>query len=244
VSSYYFVGASLPALQFGEPPDIQFQEVVHLFKENLSSGDLEQVEVLRRLVDLYNLCAYIRDEPLDPHGNLSAADIEEARVTGVGIPEYSQLFFEKYEADEDRIRNLGELVAAFFNRELARASGFLHTYLKFEREWRLIMTAFRAKDLGRDVMVELQHEDPNDDVVAQIIAQKDAETFEPPNGYEPLKSIFLENEGKPRELHRALEFYRFTVLDEMMKDEVFSIGFLLGYTAQLMICERLREIEQ
>jgi len=120
----------------------------------------------------------------------------------------------------------------------------LHDYLVFEREWRLIMTAFRAKQLGRDVVVELQHEDPHDDVVAQIIAQKDAVTFEPPSGYEALKAIFVEHASEPRELHRALEFYRFSTLDEMMKNEIFSTGFLLGYMARLMICERLQEIER
>lgn len=241
---YYFVGSSLPALTFGEPPDIEFQEVIYLFEENMRGDDLEQVRVLRRLIDLYNFCGFIRGESLDPRGNLSHADIEEAKVTGVGIPDYVQRFFETYEGDEERIRNIGELIATFFNREQELATGFLKEYLKFEREWRLIMTAFRAKQLDRDVVVELQHEDPNDDVVAQIIAQKDAETFEPPGGYEALKPIFLEHAGEPRELNRALEFYRFSTLDEMMKNEIFSIGFLLGYTARLMICERLQEIDR
>lgn len=240
---YYFVATSLPALHFGEPPDIAFSEVATLLSENLDSHDYEQFVVVRRLVDLYNLCSYIRGESLDPHGNLTRTDIEEAALTGGGVPSFAAEFFEDFESDEDRLRHHGKLVRDYFEVELAASKGFLHEYLQFERDWRLVMVAFRAKQMGRDVGPELQYEDPHDEVVAQILAQKDAETFEPPNGYGALKPIFAAHPDEPRELFRELASYRFDRVDAMMENEVFSIGFLLGYAVQLMIVERLMEIE-
>ena len=229
---YYFASTALPALIWGEPPEITFSELMTLFRENLSEADLEKVAVMRRVVDLYNLCAFWREEHLDPHGNLTRPQMEEAMQSGEGLPAFVCDYLEEFEGEE-RLRNFGKLFARFFQEE---HEGFLGWYMEFEREWRLVMTGFRAKALGRDPIVELQWEDPDDALVAQIIAQKDAPQFEPPEGYEELKEVFAIE--TPMERDVALEKFRFQRVDERLEKEIFSIGFLLGYTAQLMILER------
>ncbi len=240
---YYYVATALPALVFDEPAEITFQEVMRLFERNLPAEDLRQVAVIRLLIDIYNLCSLWRNEPIDRRGNFLEAELEEALTSGEGIPAYVIDYLEEYETSEERLKNHGRLVEEFFKVELAKSSGFLHQHLQLERELRLVMVGFRAKQLGRDVSVELQWEDPHDEIVAQIIAQKDAKVFEPPNGYDGLKPIFEEFKDQPMELHRALASYRFSKVDQMLENELFSIGYLLGYLVQLIIVERLEELK-
>ena len=239
MGSYYFASTALPELRIGGPADLSFSELMLLFDLNLTERDLRQVRVIRGLVDLYNLCAFWRDQPLDPRGSLGAVELEEATAGKEAVPEFAARFLEEYVTTEERLAHFGELIVNFFAQEIAEAKGFLKRYLEFERDWRLVMLAFRAKQLGRDVTRELQFEDPYDTIVGQILAQREAVKFEPPVGYEKLRDFV---DLKPMELNRTLEEYRFRRLEEMRETEEFSIGYLLGYMVQLMIVERWNEL--
>ena len=61
----------------------------------------------------------------------------------------------------------------------AKLEGVSLKYYEFERELRLILTALRAKRSGKDIIRELQFEDPTDPLVADILAQKDARRLRP-----------------------------------------------------------------
>ncbi|MFQ5728988.1 MAG: DUF2764 family protein, partial [Waddliaceae bacterium] len=128
--------------------------------------------------------------------------------------------------------------------EIQLAEDFVQEYLAFEREWRLVLTGFRAKKLGRDVTAELQFEDPYDEVVAQILAQKDAKTYEPPIRYSDLKTLFEEHYGAPMDLYQALCEYRFRKIEAMYGIDVFSIGRILAYLAQLIIVEKWLDLDK
>ncbi|MEX1012523.1 MAG: DUF2764 family protein [Waddliaceae bacterium] len=242
---YYFIGSSLPDLQIGMPPEISFGDFDTLLKENLSREDYEQTLVIRLYFDLQNIRAFWKSEEMDKYGNLDENSIEDALIVRSGLPDYVFDFLEKYESKNERLKYFSELSVRYFQEELKdHSEGFLHEFLKFEREWRLVLVGFRAKKLKRDIINELQFEDPNDEIVAQLIAQKDAKVFEPPTRYSDLKAIFEEYGNQPIELHQALVEWRFEKLFTMYGDSVFSLDRILSYLVRLILVEKWMQLDQ
>lgn len=241
---YYFVGTSLPPLKVGEKPDITFEEFERLLKDNLQKSDYAQTVALRRYYDIQNIRGYLKGEDLDPHGNWDRNDIEEVLVDHEGLPYYLAHFLDIYERKEDRLKHYPELMAEFFREEIADSTGFLKEYLEFERELRLVLVGFRAKQLKRDPAVELQYEDPEEDMIVQILSQKDAQSYEPPERFESLKPILLKNYQSPFALYQALCEYRFEKIEKMVGLDVFSFKRVLGYLAQLIIVEKWLELDK
>lgn len=244
MTQYYFLASSLPPLHFGAPPEISFEQLTTLLKENLSAGDLQQARILRGYYDILNIRAYWKGEPLDPHGNLNEVQLDEALIDQQGTPAYLNRFLEEYEDTPERIRHFPRLLAAYFRVEERRSSGFLHRFLKMERELRLILVGFRAKKLGRDLLKELQYENPEEEIVAQILAQKDDPDFHAPDPYQQLKPLFIEHENDPMGLHQDLLEWRFEKIQEMVGVEVFSLDRILGYTERLILLENWLELDR
>ena len=244
MKNYYFLATALPDLQIGTPPDISFKTFDFLLKMNLAPEDYQQSVVMRRYYDIQNIRFFWMEEEWDPRGYYNENELEEALLTQMGLPGYVYEYLEKYEHLEERLHNFPALVSAYFLNEIAAAEGFLREYLIFEREWRLVLAGFRAKKLGRDVVAELQFEDPYDEVVAQILAQKDAESYEPPTRYGDLKALFEEHYDAPLELYQAMCEYRFQKVETMYGIDVFSISRILAYMAQLIIVEKWLELDK
>lgn len=120
--------------------------------------------------------------------------------------------------------------------------GFAESYLIEERAVRLILVALRAKKWGRSLATELQSEDSSDDLVAYILAQKDAKTFEPPIEYAELKTLYEKFGDEPLELHRALLNYRFQKADELIGLQTFTLDRLLAYYIQLVLADQWKNI--
>lgn len=241
---YYFLGTLLPDLHIGEIPEIKFRELERLLKENLSEADYAKTATLRNLYDITNLRAYWKGDPLDPTGNYNESELEEALVTRSMLPQYVFSFMDKYEKQEDRLRHFPELLSTFFRDSISRANGFFRYYLTLEREIRLILVAFRAKLLGRDLYAELQYEDPDEEFIAQILAQKDAQTYEPPEKYAELKTLFEKFGDRPIELQKALLEYRFSKIDEKIGIELFSIDRIMAYMAELIMVEHWQQMDK
>ncbi|MBT3394435.1 MAG: DUF2764 family protein [Waddliaceae bacterium] len=244
MSNYYFSSSALPAIEVGVKPTISFLEVKGLLKLNISARDYQKSVIVRRLIDIENLRALWKGESFDHRGNYTAKQLEEVLVTQEGLAEYVFDFLDKYTTTEERLKNFAALMSNFFTEEIAKSEGFLKKYLIFEREWRLVLLGFRAKALGRDVIAELQYEDPDDDIIAQIIAQKDAKSYEPPDGYEDFKSVFYEKYEDPIRLHKEVCVYRFNRIEEMLFGQRFSISRIIGYMVQLIIVERWQELDK
>lgn len=244
-NNYYFVATSLPDLKVGEKPDITLEELGKLLIDNLSKGDYEQVKALRRFYDILNIRAFLLKEPLDPYGNLNAYDLEEALISRDGIPAYLAQYLNKYESTEERLRHFSELVAVFAREETEDATGFLKEYLAFERDLNLVLVGLRAKQLNRDIAVELQYEDPEEDLIAQILSQKDAKVYEPPEKFNDLTILFKEYYKSPLEFYKALCEYRFWKIDDMVPfDDTFSINRILAYLAQFVIVKKWLELDK
>jgi len=209
-----------------------------MLRLNLSKKDLAQVDLLVRPVNFYNLRAIwlqMPPESLDDKGNCSAKELEEELLVGENIPEYLADFLVRYESTEERLRYFPSLFADLYRDE--KLHGFLRRYFQLEREIRLILTALRAKAFQRNVVRELQFEDPQDPMVAHILAQKDADEYAPSREYEDLKALFMENITDPHKLNRAIVEYRFAKIEELETGKEFTIDQILGYLARLILVE-------
>ena len=241
---YYFVGTALPDLRIDEPPEIHLKDYERLLSDNLSNSDMAKVNTVRNFYDIYNLLSYWKGEPFDPAGSLNANDLEEALATRTGLPPYIFDYLDKYETKEERLRHFPALLQTFFNEEIAKASGFFKTCLQMERETRLILVALRAKKMGRDLLTELQYEDPESDFIAQMIAQKDAPQYEPPEEYKEIKDILTRYEDKPLELEKAMIEFRFKKIQELLGDQLFTMDRILGYLIQLIMIEKWNQLDK
>lgn len=239
MKNYYFVGTAIPVLTFDAPPEISFEDYQTLLEDNLSERDFEKVIYVRRFFDILNLRALWRGEPFDPRGTMTPLEMGEALVNEIELPTYVFDFMEAHEKLADRLRHFPFLLSQFFKSGVVSKDPFLRTYVNFERELRLVLTAFRAKKLGRELSVEMQYEDPEEDLIAQILAQEQAETFEPPEKYQDLKVLFDKYSDEPLLLERALDEYRFDKIENMVDmSDTFSIERLLAYLVQLILVEQ------
>ncbi len=243
-TNYYFLASLLPDLQIGYPPDLNFSILDQLMKNNLTKHDYALTLVFRRYYDILNIRSFWLEEELDSRGFYNEVDLEESLVTRLGLPEYVYSFMEKYDHKESRLKHFPALITDYFKEESEAAEGFLKKYLIFERELRIVLTGFRAKQLNRDVVSELQYEDPQDEIVAQVIAQKDSKTYEPPGRYEDTKALFELHYKEPLEIYQALCEYRFQKIDQMLEIELFSIDRVLAYLAQLIIVEKWLKLDR
>jgi len=245
MSQYYFIGSVLPGLSFEVPPEIHFLELDVLLRDNLSQKDYQKTKAIRRFFDILNLRALWLNEKMDPHGEMNALQIEEALITGGGLPDYIFDFLARYDSIEERLKHFPFLLANFFKHAQHNKDPFLRDYFKFERELRLVTTGFRAKKLGRDLNLELQYEDPEEDIILELISRNNAKVFEPPEKYEEIKSIFEKFGDDPLMLQKALDEYRFNFIDQLVDmPDFFSIERILAYMVQLIIVEKWFELDK
>lgn len=235
---YYFLLLSLPPVSFSASPDISFKEMMEIISLNVVPRDFEKVRLLLSPIDLYNVKALWSALPLNDKGNFSATELEELLlVEDEQLPSYLLDFLDCYEKLEDRLAYFSSLFASLYSAQKDNLEGFLKKFYQFEREMRLVLTALRAKKTGRDIVHELQFEDPCDPFVALILAQKEAPDFTPPAEFEDLKSLFMENSSKPEALHRSLLEYRFEKILEMSEATSFSMDQVLSYIARFLIVD-------
>lgn len=244
VNNYYFIVPSLPPLSLEHRPSFSFEELMERLRLGLSSSDLEQVRVLRRFVDICNIRFFFMEESIDLRGNLGEKEMDEALLLRTSLPDYVFDFLDQFDTTAEKLRHFSGLLARFFNEEIPRCKGFLAAYLAFERECRIVLVGIRAKQMGRDLVRELQFEDPHDPLVAHLLAQKDADRYDPPVGYMDLKEIIASCYSDPWLEQRALAKYRFDRIEQMAEREMFSMGQVLSYVARWMIVESLYELDK
>ncbi|KAF3363379.1 Uncharacterized protein PHSC3_000026 [Chlamydiales bacterium STE3] len=241
MSNYYYLGTALPDLKIGEPAEISFSNLMFCYQQNLAPQDFQKVQAIRLIFDIDNLRSFWLKESLDPRGFYDENELEEIVLSGSGFPSYVYDFLEQQKDLSDRLHHFPSLVAQYFREEVTYADGFLKEYLSFERGLRLVLVAFRAKKLNRDIFNELQYESPEDPLIAQILSQKDAKQYEPPEQYEHVKQIFNEFADDPAALNKALVEYRFKKIDELTGLQVFTIDALLAYFVKFIMVEKWQE---
>lgn len=235
--TYYFIIPSLPPLSLFSRPPLCFPDLRFLLKTSLSRSDFEQTKVVGLFVDLCNIRSFFLEEGIDPHGNLSEKELDEALLMGTYLPEYVFRFLSKFGSVAEKVRNFPTLLTLFFNEEISKAKGFVHTYLTFEREVRLVLLGLRAKKLKRDLAEELKFEDPADPLVAHLLSQVELDEYEPPAEYQELKGLIGECYGAPLAEYEALLGFRFSRLEQLVEGREFSLDRILCYLIQLMMVE-------
>jgi hypothetical protein len=244
MARYYFLLTSLPPLEIGQPVEMSFEQLKAMLELNLTEEDMEKVRQFISYIDLRNLRALWMKEPLDPRGSIGEKQFEEALLIKDFLPSFVFDFLDRYETVKDRLHYFSYLYFRFFNEQLSKG-GFLEEFFKEEKEMRLIMTALRAKEAKRDILKELQFEDPNDPLVMQILSQKDMDDYEPPRDYERIKAIYKEFHRDPKKLALAFLEYRFeTILELESRYPMFSIDQLLGYMARLFLVENWNALDE
>lgn len=242
--NYYFVAPSLPSLVLGEVPDISFEQLMNRLRINLSRKDWEKITVLRRIVDLYNIRALYLKKNHDPRGNLTERELDEALLVKADLPDYVFEFLGKFEDNKEKARMFFGLLSRFYSEEVLKQEGFLKQLLTFQREVRLVLAALRSKKTKRDIVEELQFEDFTDPFVAQILAQKDMEDYEPPLEYQDLKQSLLACGDDPWQQYLTVLKYEFSHIVEMTGYPLFSLDWILGYVARLMLIEKYNELNE
>ena len=242
---YYYLLSALPQLSLKSPPEMTFKELKDLLFLNLSPEDFEKLRVLLRPIDLYNIRALWLGQPVDERGNFTAKELEDALLVRDGLPEYLVEFLDRYETTAQRLKAFPSLFASFFRESEDARKGFLSRYYRFERERMLVLTALRAKAFGRDLVRELQFEDPTDLFIANLLAQKDSPDFIPPAEFEDLKILFVEKAHDPEKLNRAILEYCLKKIEEMEDDGTpFSIDQVLGYVARFIIVDSRFQLDR
>lgn len=237
MTNYYFLAPSLHPLQVGEWPDLTFDELIARLEINLTDDDFEKTRSIRRYIDFLNIRALLLNEPVDPRGNLSEKELDDAILAQSDLPEYVFTFLNQYDSPVERIHNLSFLLSKFFAIERKRQEGFLLKYFSFEREWRLVMTALRAKRLKRDVAEELKFEDPTDPFVADILSQKDSESYLPPKEYVDLVETHHACGPDPWKQYDTFARWRFHRIGGLASGPLYSIDWVLAYLAQHLLVE-------
>ena len=244
MGNYYYLAASLPPLEFPNKSEVSFSSLEEALTLNLSKEDLNKVRVLRLFVDLCNIRPLLKEEEIDPRGNLKEKELEEAILSETVLPEYVFDFLKEHDTLSEKLKAFPALLSQFFQEETPQQKGFLKRFFEFERQWRLVVLAIRAKKLHRDFIRELQFEDLHDPFVMQILAQKDADHYEPPSEYQEIQDLLHACGPDPWQQNKSLCLYRFNKIQEMVTDLQFSIDWILAYLAGLMIIEYWNELDE
>ncbi len=239
----YFVAPSLPPLTLGEAPEISFQEFSYRLEMNLGKKGLRAFALLRLTIDLDNIRSLYSDEPLDKRGNLSEKELDEALLVQADLPEYVFDFLNQFDETKEKVRNSFGLLSRYFAEEIPKQKGFVKNLLILQRQMRLVLTALRAKRMKRDVVAELQFEELTDPMVAQILAQKDMEEYEPPVEFQDLKNNLMSCGDDPWEQYKVVLSFEFEKIREMTAYPLFSLDWILGYAARLLLAEKWNALD-
>ncbi len=239
MGNYYFLTASLPTLDLKKKSEIGTLELKVLLQENLEVEDLSSIELYCRIIDLHNIRALAMNGHIDPRGNLTEKELDEALLTRMDMPDYLFDYLDNHKVGNERSENFAELLTAYFENEIPAAKGFLRELLEFERNYRLVLTGLRCKELKRDPASELQFEDLSDFVIAGIIAQKSAAEYTPPVEFADLAEIFHRCKHDTWLRHEELLKYRYNKIEDMLTAPLFTIDWIIAYLARLMIVEDL-----
>lgn len=238
----FFVGSALPPLTLGEMPELSFVDLMALLESNLSKRELEQVRLLRLSIDIENVRRYLLSESIDTRGVFSEKEIDEAILNEVNLPEFLHDFLLKYKGD-DRNTYFGSVLASFYREMKRQGKGFVSEYFAFEHDFRLVLTAARAKKHGLDIQRELQFEDPKDPLVAELLAGRDAPKFVFPYEFADLEKIFIETDDDPMKQYFEMVKYRYNWIVNYSGKPFFALDTILGYVMRHLLIEDVASLD-
>jgi hypothetical protein len=244
MANYYFLATLLPPLRVGSPVELGSKELSFLLEQNLTKEDLETVNVLKRFVDVENIRAIWQKQPFLPGGTLEKYELEERLFFQEGLPQYVLDYLEHYPNKEERIANYPKLLHQYFAVESKNKNPFIQRYLRFQWYSRLVFVAIRAQALGRNIEEELKYEDPEDPFVQELLQASQEKHFEAPAPFTGLMGLYESRKEAPLDLYQAFAEWEFAYIAETIEWEFFSLERILGYVAQLKICEEWLQLDK
>jgi len=239
MTDYYFLISSLPTLEFGKKPPIDFHQLFFSYKMNIEGKDFEKVRRFLLYFDCQNLVNLWREKPLDPWGYLDKKGIDEALLVDTVLPDFVFDFLKKYPEKEQRITYFPELLSSFFKTMIYEEKGFLKDYFVLQRSIRLLKTAFFTEDVGK----ELFFEDLSDLDIKDLLKRKNNysdKRFD----YKELAKILGNQKLDPLTLYTEYMKFQFYMIDRLLIENPFSIDQLIGYLAKLRIVEEMSKLDK
>ena len=244
MAQYYFLVSLLPELQIGHVPSINVGEFKEYIARNVDTKDLQQTQMISRLIDVENIQPLLQKESIDPRGNLDAQGLKRA---------LEKLEWSEEEPFSDAIGSLvvralqgeevySEILNTFLVEESLKQKGFLGEYFDFERACRLILVALRAKASHKELDDAFYFEDLKDSLISELMMHKGSEQFVLPFEYETLQSFFVLHQQHPQELYRHFLEFKFNRIEQMLIGQNFEIDVVLGFMAQLIYVEKYSEL--
>lgn len=240
---YYFLETALPPLEFPDKPQISFDQILHLYDQNLSKKDLKSVAFLRKYFDFQNIKALKLHDSFNSYGFLNKEELKKALGDVLYFGEEIYDFFKKAQEDDSKALFFPQIFSQFLDQQAHASHGFLKWFFAFEKNYRLILCAFRCKNLKRDITQELFFEDPLDPIVSEIFSQKDSPHFDSPQGYEDLAEVLQLSHGSPKGQYYALYEYRFRKVKQKIEQGSFTLDWFLGYMVLFTLLQEYHNVD-
>ena len=244
MSRLFFLSSLLPQLGLIDPPELFFDDLCFLYQENLNARDKARFKQMRSRLDLANIAKVIEGRPVDPRGNLTEQELEEALLHKVGFFDELFYFLEAFEQKEDQLDHFPEIELLFLKREAKQSEGFLSFYFRFEFELHLALASYRGLKLELDPLGALSDELKEDQFVQHLAAQNDVRSWTATGFMGDLKEVLIKHEAEPAALHEAITQYKFNKIQSTMEETLFSIDYILGYFALFMLVEDYQKLKK
>ena len=244
---YYYEVAGLPDLFLDENrAKVSVKDFKEEFRKTLHRKDYALMEVLFLKYDNQNLLNLLlkKDKPWQELGNYSSELLEEEiRKTDDRIPEYMQLFIEKFksgENDNNEVPWEAVLDTYFYEYLLSLNNDFLRTYYSFLLDFTNVTTAFALRE----------HEMPpanqliGDNVVTRSIPRSNARDFGLTQDFAEVDKILAAWQSDTiTTREKNLDVIKWQWIDEHTFFEYFTIERLLAFMLQLEIAERWMRLD-
>jgi hypothetical protein len=241
----YFIVSSLPSLEFGSKPDISSEQLFSLFDLNLDKKGEEMIKSMRLWIDLSNIQRLLTNKEFDQRGSLVRVALENLLEEAYGLPEYVFEFFATFETDDLRKWNFPWLIAKYFEEEEQKWNGTMGKFIRFEHEWRVLLTAYRAKRMGRNIQKELRFENEANLMVRTALLQSEGSgRFIFPYEYQDLEKELLSVGPNPLKQNEIIAKYRYNFYTEYTHEDPFSATSVVAYMMRLWILEEYFALRQ
>lgn len=244
MSRLFFLSSLLPQLGLIDPLELFFDDLRFLYEANLGPRDKALFKQMRVRIDLANIAKVIEGRPIDPRGNLTEHELDEALLHKVFGFEELFYFLDAFEDQKEQLAHFPQIELLFLKQESKKCEGFLSFYFRFEFEVHLALASYRGLKLDLEPLAVLSDELKEDEFVQHLAAQTDVRSWMATGLVSDLKEVLVKHEAEPAALHEAITQYKFNKIQSVMEEIVFSVDYILGYFALFMLVEDYQKLKK
>lgn len=238
---YYF--ATLPPLKWGTNLPISAHECLQGFKANFSHDERRQLRALRFYFDVFNVLQMIVSEDyspevLHPWGNFSRPSLRSMMENPEEFPPPFESYFRKRRDPEQQLEEFDVLLNRVFHYKNAKKNAFMVHFFEFERDLRIVLTGYRAKERGEDIATHLNFSDRENLLLKEVVEKnKGGQHFTFPYEFQKLGALLQDVKGSPRDQYDVVNQYRFTHYYRTYNNQPFTMDAVFAYLVSLWILE-------